>query len=60
MHLRALRLPTTAQIVEELIAKAEQENWSLEAFTRELFEQEIEGRRMRRTPSSTDGTGSSA
>ena len=48
MHLRTLRLPTAAQIIGELIAKAQQENWSLEAFTRELFEQEIEGRRVRR------------
>ena len=48
MYLRTLRLPTAAQIIEELIAKAQQEDWSLEAFTRELFEQEIEGRRVRR------------
>ena len=48
LHLRALRLPTAAQVIEEVVAKAQQENWPLEVFTGELLEQELEGRRQRR------------
>lgn len=48
LHLRALRLPTAAQVIGEVVDKAQQENWSLEAFTGELLEQELEGRRQRR------------
>jgi DNA replication protein DnaC len=47
-HLRTLRLPTAAQVIGELVAQAQQENWPLETFARELFEQELEGRRVRR------------
>jgi DNA replication protein DnaC len=48
VHLRALRMPTAAQVIGELVVKAQQENWPLEAFARELLEQELEGRRQRR------------
>lgn len=48
MQLRVLRLPTAARVIGEIVAKAQQENWSLEAFTQELLEQELEGRRQRR------------
>ena len=48
MRLRALRLTTAAQVVGEVVSKAQQENWSLEAFACELLEQEYDGRRQRR------------
>lgn len=48
VRLRALRLPTAAQAIGALVAKAQQENWSLEAFVGELLEQELDGRRQRR------------
>ncbi len=48
MHLRALHLPTAAQVSGEVVTKAQQESWSLEAFACELLEQELEGRRQRR------------
>ena len=35
-------------IAYEVITSAQRESWSLEAFTRELLEQELEGRRQRR------------
>lgn len=41
-------MPTAVQVVEETIASAQQENWSLEAFLADLLEQEMEGRRLRR------------
>jgi DNA replication protein DnaC len=41
-------MPTAAQLVAELVTKAQQENWPLEAFACELLEQELEGRRQRR------------
>ena len=47
-HFRALRMPTAVQIVEEAIATAQKENWSLEIFLSEILEQEREGRRLRR------------
>ncbi len=47
-HFRYLRMPTARQIVEEIIAAAQKENWSLETFLGEILEQEIEGRRLRR------------
>ena len=47
-HFRILRMPTAVQVVEETIATAQQENWSLEAFLADLLEQEMEGRRLRR------------
>jgi DNA replication protein DnaC len=47
-HFRTLRMPTAYQIVEETIATAQKENWSLETFLSELLEQEMEGRRLRR------------
>jgi DNA replication protein DnaC len=48
VRLRALRLTTAAQVVGEVIQKAQQENWSLETFACELLEQEYDGRRQRR------------
>ena len=48
MRLRALRLTTAAQVVGEVVSKAQQENWSLETFACELLEQEYDGRRQRR------------
>jgi DNA replication protein DnaC len=48
VRLRALRLSTAAQVVGDVVAKAQQENWSLEAFACELLEQECDGRRQRR------------
>ena len=47
-HFRTLRMPTAVQVVEETIASAQKENWSLEAFLADLLEQEMEGRRLRR------------
>jgi DNA replication protein DnaC len=47
-HFRTLRMPTAVQIVEETIATAQKENWSLETFLSEILEQEMEGRRLRR------------
>jgi len=47
-HFRTLRMPTAFQIVEETIATAQKENWSLETFLSEILEQEMEGRRLRR------------
>jgi DNA replication protein DnaC len=47
-HFRTLRMPTAVQVVEETIATAQNENWSLEAFLADLLEQEMEGRRLRR------------
>ncbi len=47
-HFRTLRMPTAVQIVEETIATAQKENWSLETFLSEILAQEMEGRRLRR------------
>jgi DNA replication protein DnaC len=47
-HLRTLRMPTTVQGIEDLMATAQREDWSLETFLGELLEQEMEGRRQRR------------
>jgi DNA replication protein DnaC len=47
-HFRTLRMPTAVQVVEEMMATAQKENWSLENFVCELLEQEMEGRRQRR------------
>ena len=47
-HLKVLRMPTAVQIVEELLATADRENWSPQTFLAELLEQEIEGRHQRR------------
>lgn len=47
-HLQTLRMPTTVQGVEDLMATAQREDWSLETFLGELLEQEMEGRRQRR------------
>jgi DNA replication protein DnaC len=48
LHLRTLRMPTAVQIVDETIAIAQKENWSLETFLNQILEQEMEGRRLRR------------
>lgn len=47
-HFRTLRMPTAYAVVEETIATAQKENWTLETFLGELLEQEMEGRRTRR------------
>jgi DNA replication protein DnaC len=47
-HLRVLRMPTAVAIVAELLNAAVRENWSLENFLKELLEQEMEGRQLRR------------
>jgi DNA replication protein DnaC len=47
-HLQTLRMPTTVQGIEDLMATAQREDWSLETFLGELLEQEMEGRRQRR------------
>jgi DNA replication protein DnaC len=45
---RALGLPTLAAVAAELVATAQRENWSLEAFAAELLGHELEGRRQHR------------
>ena len=47
-HLHTLRMPTSIEIVGELLLTATRETWSLETFLSELLEQEMEGRRQRR------------
>jgi DNA replication protein DnaC len=47
-HFKILRMPTAVQVVEDLLATAQRENWSLETFLAELLEQEMEGRHQRR------------
>jgi DNA replication protein DnaC len=47
-HLQTLRMPTAVQEVEDLLATAQSEDWTLETFLGELLEQEMEGRRQRR------------
>ncbi len=47
-HLRALRMPTAVQIVDDLIQTATRETWPFETFLAELLEQEIESRRQNR------------
>ena len=48
MHFKTLRMPTAAEVIGDVISSARQGDWSLEDFTRELLEREIEGRRLRR------------
>ncbi|MEE8462249.1 MAG: ATP-binding protein, partial [Acidobacteriota bacterium] len=48
-NFQTLRMPSAVQVVEETIASAQKENWSLETFLNEILEQEIEGRHIRRT-----------
>ena len=48
-HLRTLRMPTAVEVINDLLATATRETWSLENFLTELLEQELEGRRQRRT-----------
>jgi len=45
---KALRLPTVAHILEDAIALAQREEWSLETFLHYLLEQEMTGRTQRR------------
>jgi DNA replication protein DnaC len=47
-HLQILRMPTAVQVVDDLLATAQREDWALETFLGELLEQEMEGRRQRR------------
>jgi DNA replication protein DnaC len=48
LHCKALRLPTAAQVMEETLARAQREDWSLEQGVLHLFEQELAGRQRRR------------
>lgn len=48
MQCKTLRMPTARQVVGEVIESAKNQDWSLEEYTRELLEREIEGRRLRR------------
>lgn len=47
-HFRTLRMPTAYEVIGDVIATAQRENWSLEQFTCQLLEQELEGRKQRR------------
>ncbi len=47
-HCKTLRLPTVAQMVEQVLATAQREDWALEMFLEHLLEQELAGRRERR------------
>jgi DNA replication protein DnaC len=47
-YCKALRLPTLSQVVEDALATAQREEWSLEMFLYHLLEQEMSGRRERR------------
>ena len=48
-HLRILRMPTAVEVISDLLTTATRESWPLENFLTELLEQELEGRRQRRT-----------
>jgi len=48
LHLRALHLPTAARVLPEVLALAQRDQWSLEAFVAEVLERELEGRRQSR------------
>jgi DNA replication protein DnaC len=48
-HLRTLRMPTAVEVISDLLTTATRETWPLENFLTELLEQEMEGRRQRRT-----------
>jgi DNA replication protein DnaC len=45
---KALGLPSLSAVAAELVATAQRENWSLEAFAAELLGHELEGRRQHR------------
>lgn len=47
-HCKTLRLPTVAQVVDQVLVTAQQEDWALETFLEHLLEQELAGRRERR------------
>ena len=47
-YCKALRLPTVSQVVDDTLATAQREDWSLETFLQQLLEQEMEGRSQRR------------
>jgi len=48
-HLHTLRMPTAVEVIGDLLTTATRETWSIEKFLAELLEQELEGRRQRRT-----------
>ena len=48
-QLHTLRMPTAVQVISDVLETATRETWSLETFIAELLEQELEGRRQRRT-----------
>jgi DNA replication protein DnaC len=47
-QLKALRLPSAAQVVAELADKAQREGWPAATFAHQLLAHELEGRRQRR------------
>jgi len=47
-HLKVLRMPTAVQVVEDLLATALRDTWTVENFLAELLQQEMEGRCQRR------------
>ena len=47
-YCKALRLPTMADVMEDALVTAQQEEWALEMFLQHLLEQEMAGRRERR------------
>lgn len=48
LHCKALRLPTIARVAAATLEQAQREDWPLELFVLNLFEQEVYGRRQRR------------
>ena len=48
LYFKTLRMPTAYQTIGEIITSAQQNDWSLEQYTQELLERELEGRRLRR------------
>lgn len=48
LHCKTLRLPTMAAIIDEVVATAQRESWSLETTLLALLEQEVAGRERRR------------
>jgi len=47
-RLRALKMPSAVAVAGDLLETATRENWTLEVFLKELLEQELEGRHLRR------------
>jgi hypothetical protein len=47
-HCKTLRLPTMAEVVDDLIHRSVKEDWSVEEFALHWLEEEMAGRRERR------------